>query len=71
MIYICQDKKTLIFDLDETLVHCNESSDMPSHVKIPIEFPEGQVVEVLEFILGWDQHQAKRDKEFEEIEREV
>lgn len=24
------NRKTIIFDLDETLIHCNESADMPS-----------------------------------------
>lgn len=44
----CQrvDKKTLVFDLDETLIHCNESLDMPADVVIKIHFPNGDVVEV-------------------------
>jgi len=40
-----KDKKTLVFDLDETLIHCNESSDMPSDVKLTIRFPGGESVE--------------------------
>jgi CTD small phosphatase-like protein 2 len=40
-----KDKKTLIFDMDETLIHCNESLDMPSDVVLPITFPNGEVVE--------------------------
>jgi len=40
-----RDKKTLVFDMDETLIHCNESSDMPSDVVLPIIFPNGEVVE--------------------------
>lgn len=35
------DKKTLVFDLDETLVHCNESVDQPCDIKIPIKFANG------------------------------
>jgi len=40
-----KDKKTLVFDMDETLIHCNESPDMPSDVVLPITFPNGEVVE--------------------------
>ena len=39
-------KKTLIFDLDETLVHCNESLELPADVILPIMFPNGQKIEV-------------------------
>jgi CTD small phosphatase-like protein 2 len=39
-------KKTLVFDLDETLIHCNESVNMPSDVVLPIRFPTGEVIEV-------------------------
>ena len=35
-----------MFDLDETLIHCNESTSMPSDVILPIVFPTGDVVEV-------------------------
>jgi len=38
-------KKTLVFDMDETLIHCNESLDMPADVILPIIFPNGEVVE--------------------------
>jgi len=38
-------KKTLVFDMDETLIHCNESLDMPADVVLPICFPNGEVVE--------------------------
>jgi len=34
------DKKTLIFDLDETLVHCNEATGN-SDVILPIMLPNG------------------------------
>jgi CTD small phosphatase-like protein 2 len=40
-----KDKKTIIFDLDETLIHCNESSDIPSDVVLPIKFPHGEIIE--------------------------
>jgi len=38
-------KKTLVFDMDETLIHCNESTDMPADVVLPIIFPNGEVVQ--------------------------
>ena len=34
----------MIFDLDETLIHCNESSDMDSDVVLPVKFPNGTIV---------------------------
>lgn len=40
-----KDKRTLVFDMDETLIHCNESLDMPADVVLPIIFPNGEVVE--------------------------
>lgn len=40
------DKKTLIFDLDETLVHCNETKDN-SDVILPIHLPTGEIIEVI------------------------
>jgi len=40
-----KDRKTLVFDMDETLIHCNESADMPADVILPITFPNGEVVE--------------------------
>jgi len=40
-----KDKKTLIFDLDETLIHCNENLDIPCDVRLPIRFPAGECVE--------------------------
>jgi len=41
------DKKTLIFDLDETLIHCNDSPIKRSDVKLPIKFPGGETIEVI------------------------
>ena len=35
------DKKTIIFDLDETLIHCNDSTEQPCDVKLAIKFPTG------------------------------
>ena len=40
------DKKTLVFDLDETLIHCNENSELTCDVKLPIRFPGGECIEV-------------------------
>ena len=37
-------KKTVIFDLDETLIHCNENLNTPFDVKLPIVFPTGEVI---------------------------
>lgn len=38
-------KKTLIFDLDETLIHCNEDPSAPSDIRLPIKFSGGEVIE--------------------------
>lgn len=38
-----ENKKTLIFDLDETLVHCNEDLKN-SDVILPVTFPTGDVI---------------------------
>jgi len=35
----------LVFDLDETLIHCNESTNIPADVILPIRFPTGEVIE--------------------------
>lgn len=40
-------QKTLIFDLDETLIHCNENINIPSDVILPIVFPTGEIIEVI------------------------
>lgn len=34
-----------MFDLDETLIHCNENINIPHDVKIPIKFPTGEIIE--------------------------
>ena len=49
--------------MDETLIHCNESTDMPADVVLPIIFPNGEVVQVNFLLrktplippLGWNQ----------------
>jgi CTD small phosphatase-like protein 2 len=38
-------QKTVIFDLDETLIHCNDDPDMSCDVKVPIKFAGGDVVQ--------------------------
>lgn len=35
------DKKTVVFDLDETLIHCNENQNLKADVYLPITFPSG------------------------------
>ena len=40
-----EDKKTVVFDLDETLVHCCENPDeMHPDVYLPVTFPNGEVI---------------------------
>ena len=40
------DKKTVIFDLDETLIHCNEEESQEEYdVKLPIVLPTGEMKE--------------------------
>lgn len=36
--------KTLVLDLDETLVHCTENLDFPGDIQIPIRFSNGEKV---------------------------
>ena len=38
-------KKSVIFDLDETLIHCNDTLTPPYDVKLPITFPTGEIIE--------------------------
>lgn len=40
------DKKTLVLDLDETLIHCNENLNLPFDIVVPITFPTGEIIEV-------------------------
>ncbi|CAD8090480.1 unnamed protein product [Paramecium primaurelia] len=39
------NKKTIVFDLDETLIHCNESTQIQGDVILPIKFPSGEIIE--------------------------
>ncbi len=39
------DRKTVVFDLDETLIHCNDNLNTPYSVKLPIKFPTGEIIE--------------------------
>jgi hypothetical protein len=42
-----EQKKTIVFDLDETLVHCCEDpATMGADVYLPVVFPTGEVVQV-------------------------
>ena len=39
-------KKTIIFDLDETLIHCvDDVTADPPDIVLPVTFPNGEVVE--------------------------
>ena len=38
-------KRTLVFDLDATLIHCNDPLTTPHDVKLPIKFPTGELIE--------------------------
>lgn len=38
------NKRTIIFDLDETLIHCNESLEKPHDVALDIVFPNGSKI---------------------------
>lgn len=39
------NKKTIIFDLDETLIHCNENQNDNYDIKVPVTFPTGEYIE--------------------------
>ena len=41
----CAGKKTIVFDLDETLVHCSDGdTEVPPDVDLPVVFPTGEEV---------------------------
>jgi len=42
---IHRNKKTLIFDLDETLIHCVDSPHKRSDIQLSIKFPDGERME--------------------------
>ena len=37
--------KTVVFDLDETLIHCNDSTDEKCDVVLAIKFPTGEIID--------------------------
>lgn len=39
-----QTRKTIIFDLDETLIHCNEDQNGPCDLRVPVIFPTGEKI---------------------------
>lgn len=47
LYYLFTGKKTIVFDLDETLIHCNESTDIPADIVVPIKFPNNETVDVI------------------------
>lgn len=38
-------KYTIVLDLDETLIHCNDSLNDPYDIKIKIKFPTGENID--------------------------
>ena len=40
-----EGRKTIIFDLDETLIHCNENQNDEFDVRVPVTFPTGEFIE--------------------------
>lgn len=41
-----ENKKTLILDLDETLIHCNKDPNSPCDKRIKVKFPSGEKVSI-------------------------
>ena len=39
-----QTLQTIIFDLDETLIHCNEDQSGPCDLRVPVIFPTGEKI---------------------------
>ena len=39
-----QTLQTIIFDLDETLIHCNEDQNGPCDLRVPVIFPTGEKI---------------------------
>ena len=38
------NRKTLVFDLDETLIHCNADQSGPADIRLPVTFPNGETI---------------------------
>ena len=49
-----KDKKTLILDLDETLIHCNDDPTEPGDVILPIKYENGDI-----FTGQWDEDENR------------
>ena len=43
-------KKSLVLDLDETLIHCNTNGGEKSDVTLLIKFPTGEKIDVIFFV---------------------
>lgn len=65
------DMKTIIFDLDETLIHCNEDQDNPCDARVPVSFPTGDFIEVTMTYRGRNQHPAIRQGGFTGVIKDV
>lgn len=39
------DQYTIVLDLDETLIHCNESIEAPFDICLKIKFPTGEKID--------------------------
>ena len=37
-------KRTVVFDLDETLIHCNDSNEDPCDFQVDIDFPDNETI---------------------------
>lgn len=44
--FLIIDRGTLIFDMDETLIHCNETVDMHADFITKVNFITGECIEV-------------------------
>jgi predicted HAD superfamily phosphohydrolase YqeG len=51
-------KKTVVLDLDETLIHCNENDDAPCDFIIDLDENEPTKVPFKNIIIGFHQHPA-------------
>jgi CTD small phosphatase-like protein 2 len=39
------DRRTLVLDLDETLIHCNTNSSSKTDLSLPVKFPTGELIQ--------------------------